>query len=117
MAALFFSSVPMSVSQHVLMASSQTQPLLNAKDVIPTVRNALQPVLNAHLVGSCQASTFSWTLSIRFVFKFVQMELLKISKTSNATPAMTAVSNVKVRQAIVQNAQQRTLKNITNSRQ
>ena len=108
MAALFFSSVPLSVSQHVLMASSQTQPLLNAKDVIPTVLNALLPVLNAHLVGSCQASTFSWTLSIRFVFKFVQMELLKISKTSNVTLVMMAASNVKGWQAIVQNAQQKT---------
>jgi hypothetical protein len=45
------------------------------------------------------------------------MELLRISKTSNATPAMTVVSNVKGRQAIVQNAQQRTRKNTTNSLQ
>jgi hypothetical protein len=82
-----------------------------------TAPHALRSVQDAHLAVSCQASTFSWTLSIRFVFRFVQMELLKISKTSNATPVMTAAWNAKARQAIVHNAQQRTRKNTTNSRQ
>ena len=87
----FFSLDRLPVSLTVLTVSSKTLPKPNAKNAIKTVRPALQQLQNAHHADSSQASIFSWTLPIKFVFKYVLMELLRILKILNAILAMMAV--------------------------